>query len=291
MRTRGKPLEDVIIKENGMPAIIDLEVWKMAQARKKTPNASNKAKVIHLLTGILFCGKCGEKYIGNNKNGTGRYSCKNKVNNKSCDNHSVRQDVIENYIIDNILKLLTSNISDEFIEKLNNMYRETKKDAQKEYETTIKQIAGINTKIGNLVKALASGLKSESIVLEINKLEDEKITTENKLNMISKMRTLELIDKDFVISVINNDIKSLDILPKEEQKVLIQKYINKIIIYGDKIEINFNLDKKSIPHDMEYHWWAGVSNSHIPCLTINVKINKVQTYNGYYQIKFANIEK
>lgn len=73
---KSKSEDDIIKIEGGMPRIIDDKTWKAVQARMKKNKrgpAANKAKETYLLSGLIYCGKCGGAMVGNR-----RYSGRNK---------------------------------------------------------------------------------------------------------------------------------------------------------------------------------------------------------------------
>lgn len=140
-KIRNKPNPDVIIKENGMPAIIDKEIWEMVQNRSKNKNnATNKAKKIYILTGLLYCGKCGDSYFGNSNGRDYKYMCKNKANKLQCDNISIKKEELEKYILNNLYSLLDNTVSDELLEKINSLYSNARKEATKELKVATAKI-------------------------------------------------------------------------------------------------------------------------------------------------------
>lgn len=73
---KSKNPDEIIKIEGGMPRIISDEIWEKVRARmekNKRGPAANKAKEIYLLSGLIFCGKCGGAMVGNR-----RYSGRNK---------------------------------------------------------------------------------------------------------------------------------------------------------------------------------------------------------------------
>lgn len=90
--------KDIVI-ENGIPAIIDKELFEAVQRRLSktaTAPARGKAKVDYLLSGKLFCGHCGASMNG--ESGVGRhgkvyhyYSCYTKKRKLGCDKRPLKK--------------------------------------------------------------------------------------------------------------------------------------------------------------------------------------------------------
>ena len=263
-KNRNRPNADVIIKENGMPAIITEEVWEMVQNRRKTNStATNKAKRVYILTGILFCGLCGESYFGNSNGRDYKYMCKKRANKLNCNNISIDKDELEQYILKNIYSLVDNSVSDELLDKINTLYSETREEAINELKTTTVKLTAVNTKISNLVNIISNGSTLPSLVTELSKLEDEKNILESKLDLLNNIDSKELVDKSFISEMLSGELADIEKLPPEEQKIILAKYINKIFIFPDKIEIELKIDNKKISNkNVGYDWWAGVDSNH-----------------------------
>ncbi|NUX21639.1 recombinase family protein, partial [Staphylococcus aureus] len=115
---RRKGLNDKpVIAEGKHSPIINQDLWDKVQMRKK--QVSQKPQVhgkgTNLLTGIIHCPQCGAPMAASNttntlKDGTKKriryYSCSNFRNkgSKVCSANSVRADVIEDYVMKQILE-------------------------------------------------------------------------------------------------------------------------------------------------------------------------------------------
>ena len=92
-----------IVVAGGMPQIVDRDLWERVQAklsRKEKASARARGDYNYILSGKLFCGKCGKGMIGDH--GTSRngakfyyYTCSTKKHGGSCSKKSVRAEKIE----------------------------------------------------------------------------------------------------------------------------------------------------------------------------------------------------
>ena len=106
-----------------------------------------------------------------------------------------------------------------------------------------KQLAEVNQKASNLVQAIAAGgLGSiDTITAELQRLEQQKIVLTNEIQnhqmkqtetnlTLDQMKEVLVEAKDFVLK--NND---------EMMKFILSRFIHKIIIHNEAIEIEYNL--------------------------------------------------
>ena len=106
-----------------------------------------------------------------------------------------------------------------------------------------KQLAEVNQKASNLVQAIAAGgLGSiDTITAELQRLEQQKIVLTNEIQnhqmkqtetnlTLDQMKEVLVEAKDFVLK--NND---------DRMKYILSRFIHKIIVKSDAIEVNYNL--------------------------------------------------
>ena len=112
---KAKSEEEVIRIENGMPAIIDKKTFEKVQQKMKENKrraGSFKSKHLYLLSGMIFCGECGEPMFGNFRKG-GRhkllyasYRCANRRSHKGCCNKEIHREYIEDFVLESLQRIL-----------------------------------------------------------------------------------------------------------------------------------------------------------------------------------------
>lgn len=239
--------EDQIIKiKDGCPQIIDKRMWLKVQERmnnNKGIGGQNKAKIDYLLSGKIFCGKCGSAMVGHGtsdgktKKKYYYYVCSNKRNTKQCDLRGVNKDLIENLVLSH----LYSNVfSDEMIEKSIDKVFEYVNNKQSDIpdllKTYKKDFNKIQSDIDKTIELLLSGYDHPSIKEKMDELEGEKqrlegliLKTELDLDKVSYTR--EEIS-NFIYSF--KDLKNMD--PKQQKKT-INIFVHKVIIYDDRYDM------------------------------------------------------
>jgi site-specific DNA recombinase len=110
----ARPPEDWIPVR--VPALIDLEVWEMAQqqlARNRERAQRNNTKHAYLLRGLLTCGRCGRRLVGMwSRAGKGRYSCLARYPRSapwSCEGRSVGAAKVEAMVWEHVRDLLSNS--------------------------------------------------------------------------------------------------------------------------------------------------------------------------------------
>ncbi|HWQ98891.1 MAG TPA: recombinase family protein [Clostridia bacterium] len=167
---KRNPDSEIIRVEDGMPAIIDTETWRLVQARVKANkhNAANRAKHSYLLSGKLVCGGCGAPYVGITSRG-GRaskiyayYLCGKRCGNKGISKESLEQEVV-NSIYDEFFCDL--NAAADLLYSQQNAGTET--EAKKRLQQTRREIE-------NIVDAIAKGAYHERLTERLNGLREEE---------------------------------------------------------------------------------------------------------------------
>jgi len=114
-----KPREEWIVIEDGVPAIIDKDMFNAVQLKmvqNLESGGRHKAKEIYLLSGLIFCGECNSPLYGNsrmcgrNKSRYVTYRCANRDNHQGCTNKELRKEYIENFTLDSLYNNLFEDI-------------------------------------------------------------------------------------------------------------------------------------------------------------------------------------
>ena len=149
-----KPADEIIRVENGIPQIVDKNLFWQVQKKmndNKHKNARHKAKVSYLLSGKLFCGHCGRAMTGEmhryREREYGYYVCSFQKNKKGCNKKSVRKEWIEQAVVDDINNIL---FKPERLQSIaENIYKASHSEKPDERLVELKkQVTEINRKIG-----------------------------------------------------------------------------------------------------------------------------------------------
>lgn len=232
---------DVVIP-NGVPAIVSQELFDRVQERmaanKKAP-AKHKAEEEYLLTTKLFCGKCKSMMAG--ESGTSRnetiyryYKCPGVKCHRECDKKTVKKLWIEDYVIEQIRKII---FDDELIERL----ADTVLEIQGKDNTVIpllqQQLEETEKGIENMLNAIQQGIITTSTKQRMDELESRK--SELLVQIGKEEMARPMLTKDQIVFWFHR-FRKLDTNKLENQRRLIDSFVNAIFLYDDKMIITFN---------------------------------------------------
>ncbi|MCJ0970387.1 recombinase family protein [Mammaliicoccus sciuri] len=248
---RRKGLNDKpVIAEGKHSPIIGKDLWDKVEARKK--QVSKKPQVhgkgTNLLTGIIFCEKCGAAYAASNttntlKDGTKKriryYSCSNFRNkgSKVCSANSVRADVIEKYVMDQILEIVKSDkVLKQVVERVNQENQIDVAALNHDIAYKQQQFDEINTKLKNLIQTIEDNPDLTSALKPtIHQYETQLNDITNQINQLKQQQNQEKPSYDtkqisIILSHIFQNIESMD---KSQLKALYLTVIDRIDIRKD----------------------------------------------------------
>lgn len=233
---------------DGMPQIIDKDLFNKVQekmlANKKAP-ARARAKAEYILSGKLFCGYCKEKMVGHSSNQISKkgiifnyYKCKNSGGQKPCKKKMVHKDYIEDIVVNECQKLLTSQnirrIAKEVVKISLSMndHSELKRLEdlfQRAHEEKSNQMISLRACKDDTIREMifddlgkiGAEIKELEKQLEIEKAKHYVMTEQQVINHLTKLADGDIHDKTY-------------------RKSLVRLFVNKIFLYDDKFTITFN---------------------------------------------------
>lgn len=233
--------------EDAIPAIIDKDLWDRVQLRVgkiKNAPARNKAKVVYLLSGKIFCGHCGSKMNGNcNAGNYCYYQCYGKKNgNVDCKKKNIRKEFIEKLVAQDALSLLT----DEYIEQIATIACEKNQheiELDSALPTIRDRIHQVDLSLNNLLKAIESGSAPDMLVKRMGELEKEK----KDLQAQAKKESEDIVelDKAQVIYWLEQ-FRGGSIEDEEFCRMLIDLFVNSVTVWDEddntyKVTVAYNL--------------------------------------------------
>ncbi len=216
--------------------IISEEMFLEVQNMKAKRSNNNLKKSTYLLSGLVYCGKCGAKYRYQKWGvDTIKVYCYSQqksrpklVKDPNCNNVKVNATDLEAHVLKELFKL---SLDDKFFESKMTSNME---DADSVIE---KRLKDINDQITNIVLVISQGLLVEQLKEKIVGLENEKNKLEKMLNNKKKKQSNL---KQFREKIQN--LKDVwDSMSKEEQRNILITLINKIVINDNEIMIHYNI--------------------------------------------------
>lgn len=210
---------DIVI-ENGIPAIIDKELFEQVQKRFKVnynSRARSTAKADYLLSTKLFCGHCGTNMNG--ESGTSKtgdkhhyYKCAKRKTTRDCDKNTEYKEWLENTVVQiTVEKVLTDEnielISSRAIEIIDEEIAD--KTMLEHYENEMKET---KKKIKNILDMIERGVASKNIAERLNELEqyEKELDANIEFEKIKKPVLTKEIIMYWLESFRHGDINSID---------------------------------------------------------------------------------
>lgn len=264
--------------EGLVPAIVDKDtfyrVQKLLQVNQRAP-AARWSKADYLLTDKLFCGSCGAQMVG--ESGTSKtgakynyYLCANHKRGKSCARKAIRQDWIEDYVMDQVQGLVMDDEAIQFIADSVWAFYLAEDQRREKVKGLQAQLHETETAMNNLIRAVESGLpftdmtKSRLSELDAQRTALTKAIAETQLDGGFHL-TRDHIEF-FLLQFREADFKD-----RAWQKRLVDVFVNSIYITDDEMTINFNFggDKAQVRFsDFDRLRKAGVFGCRAQCSTI-----------------------
>lgn len=254
-KKRGQPNPDMIKIEGGMPAIIDKDTFFIVQEKmkgRKHMGGSYKAKQVYLLSGLIKCGICNEKYVGARKNTYWSvYECSGHKKGM-CENKAIKKEEIEKIVVDELkvkINGLFNNV--ELLEKVNTKYKELHNDTENNLKIEEEKLSNVQTQINNINNAILDGFYSPEMKDKMKLLQSEKEFIERSIYLIRNISEKDEITSADINNILNTDLLKLESDNLNNIKEIIQKYIKEIIITPENINIKVVLDNTNITGDRD----------------------------------------
>ena len=272
--------DDMIKVENAFEPIISKEMFYKVQEQTKSNQKNTgqyKAKNVYLLSGLIFCGKCGSRYCGQTthktKNGktyeSSFYVCGNRNKVGKCNNHRIKKDEIENFIINSLIEtILNGKNINELAQNIEIQYNNLKSDNSELLKISKKKLAEVKDKLDKTAELLIE-TGNKTLIKKLEEYEEEQESLEKDIAFYETTATSSITAKD-VTNILKQDINLLKNASKEEMKNIIRKYISRITVFEDKLQIDYTFSNNISIRTFE--WSSVTSTRHICDFSIFVKI-------------------
>jgi len=279
--------------ERSCPALIDIDTFKRCQARleqsRRTRGQKKSEDIDFLLTGKLFCGRCGTTMVGDSgtsRNGSKHYyyTCRNKRKRKGCKKKSEKKDFIEWYIVEQTVNYVLTNERRRYIaEKIVAQYNS---DFSAEQVAELeRRLVNIDIEINNCAEALINA-RSAAVIDKINNKADclqlQKEDTEIELAKLKIACDISLTVEEVELwlqSFCDGDLMDLDF-----RKKIIDVFINSIYLYDDKVVIYYNVkDSRQISY-MEMLADLDQLDDSLKCSDSSVQGEPMKQSSFYYSV-------
>jgi len=244
------------IFEGKHEGIISSEIFEEAQKILEKRNIQSNGKRFKrdsdfILTGLIFCGRCGKGLVGISAHRNGHrhryYACANRSYHKGCDLPFIRADVAEELIRKDLSAIFNNHQLLENIWKhIDGQLKERLPDKDKEMDRIQTEIESTKSALDRYFEAFESGTlkaeilrdKMEELNLKLQQLEEQKV------NLDSQLEELRL--KELNLSIIKEYVDIFEFVmveePNEKKKHLLKLLVEKVLVHDrDRYEIEYCL--------------------------------------------------
>ena len=246
--------------DNMYPRIIPQPLFEAVRHKLALNKVGRRSeKVVYLLRDKVTCGYCGHPVsseVGTSKSGAAvrNYRCRgDKRHRTGCGMHMIRKEVLEEFVIDVIVKELSRK------ETMNtlvaNLLREQERQSVENARLTflLREKTKVDKALDNLVAALEQGIMSATTNKRLHELEQQQGELEKEI-LIEQSKAVVKVPESVIREYYEQALKM-------EGAVLINLFIRKIVLYNDKIEIHFNTPLRNGPDDDRgCSFFVGVGN-------------------------------
>ena len=243
------PYDDIVI-EDGIPAIISKDTFRLAQLemeRRRTRKRPKSPKAKYLLSGKAFCGHCQKPLTG--VSGTGRsgnkwyyYYCPDSRAKKGCDKKPVRLEWLEDYVAQTTIQaVLQPEIIKHVSEKCYEMqlrYREDNSDVLY-FEN---KLAKVKKAIKNILKAIESGVVTKTLPARLAKLENEQESIETEL-AIAKATDVVITPEQIEFLLWQFSQPQEGETEDDYRRRIIKCFVHKVFLFDDKLLLYYNVSR------------------------------------------------
>lgn len=253
--------EDYIRIEGGCPALVERELFERVQqmmADNKRQNARHKAKAVYILSGKLFCGCCGSKMVGENRRAKGTdyyyYVCNQAKRQHTCGKKVVRKERIEEFVIHRLNEIAFSPAYKEsIVQAVLQSYENG--SVQSEKERIEEEIRQTDQEIQNLVRAIMKGIDGDEIQAAMAERKAHKEQLQKNLVALTGAPDVKM-NREELTAYFDQFLDIARMCP-EEQRAIIQRFVDRIIVYDDpeggdpRIDICLNPNQEPLSEALE----------------------------------------
>lgn len=238
----GKYVFNNEVFTNIYPKIISDELFETVRSKiESNKYGKHKPDVVYLLKNKLKCGYCDHTVnsdAGTSKSGkiNRYYKCSGKRTNKNCPLKPIRKELLEDVVVQTILKALGTNdliknIADKIIS-----INEERIANDSTLSLLSKELDKVENSISNVLSAIDKGIITSSTKTHLEELENKKKEISEQIAIEATKERMKLTREDVV--------KYMKTAITKSPKQMIDLVVKNIILYNDKLEIFFKYNRK-----------------------------------------------
>lgn len=201
----------------------------------------------YLLSGLITCSHCHFNYQGSHHNQSGNsYYIDGGFINKGksvCTYHSIRQEVLEEFVLNSVREhLLENGMRLKIEQNLRQLLTNNATNVSRKMDNINIKLSDIESKIKTLISVAENGASFNSVTEKMPELEDLKRNLENEKGKLAQKSMTKVPDFELVAEKVLSFLRSfeerLQSVPMIEKKCMIRMVVEKIIVNRKTGEID-----------------------------------------------------
>lgn len=224
---------------NIYPQIVPQNIYDTVRSKIESNHYGKRStEVVYLLRHKMKCGYCGSPVsaeCGTAKNGEKKryYKCLGRKNGNGCTKPQARKEVLEQYVLDNVIQQLQSNmdyIVNTLLELQDNYIK-----ANSVLTRLVKEQRQTENAIQNIMSAIENGGTSNTAMKRLRELETKQSELEKQIR-IEKAQSAFKLSKQEITDYYKHGLE-------QSPQMLINLLIKEIQLFDDKMIIVYNSPK------------------------------------------------
>lgn len=221
------------------------EKVQLLRDKKRKKYRKRVYKSTSLLTGLIFCGNCGGRYFVRSVSGQYKYyACysrsknhRHMIKDPTCKNKSWQIPLLDKMVEEEILKLAFDKKE---LKKVVSWKSKEQTQANTDHKIIKKKIETIDKQIKKLMDLYQlDTMPMEEVGKRIEALYNDKKALQSQLPEVTK-ETPDTFNLDWVHSVLDNTKLIWEHAELDEKRNILRSLINRILVYDDKIKIEWS---------------------------------------------------
>ncbi len=249
---KKKPESEIIRVENAIPPIISPELWQRVQKRLNNNNKSAggrcHAKELYLLSGLVYCGKCGHRMEGNSRYPAPdrpkftSYRCSYRHHALACDNREIKSQNLEGHVLSLLQRyLLNDDIIPQLTQELNRYIAKANSNPNDDTEKYKRRLAELEKSKQNLIEAIAKTGYSNLFNDKIKEIEAEISTVTSMLKRLEYEKINVVVTEEMVRSYFSNFKTLVEQKNFPQIKRFIDSYVERVDVFQDTVKVTFKV--------------------------------------------------
>ena len=227
------------------PQIIPVDLYKTVKTKlDANRHGKHVTGVEYLLRGKVRCGYCGKNlrsHAGMSSSGIYRYyECPSSRKTTNCQFRAIKKETLEQLVVEAVTNAVNDKANRELLIKtIMEIYRSRAKE-NTALRVLEKDITQTSKALGNLLKAIESGIFTETTKQRLEELENTKKDLQEKI-LIEQTKELYLLtDKDVEKYLLHG--------LKQKPKTMLDLLVEKVDVFRERLEITLRYTPQTPTH-------------------------------------------